>query len=54
MRSMVEGAATRTGAPYPHRVRTRPLHRLPAVPLPRGFATGEEPDCGIVPAGCHP
>ena len=36
MRSMVEGAATNSGA------WGRPLHRLAAVPLPR-FA-GEDPD----------
>jgi hypothetical protein len=36
MRSMVEGAARSTGASG------RPLHHLPAVPLPRACGTEEE------------
>ena len=44
MLSMVEEAATLTARPAPqkHRVQPRPLHRLTAVLLPRGFATEED------------
>jgi hypothetical protein len=44
MRSMVEGAATRTALSHSNRAETRPRHHLTAVPLPRDCLAGEDAD----------